>query len=302
MMGQNYIVYLHPETGKFLFVPWDLDRTFGNFFVPQPEELSVRKAWGDDNRFLSRVMRTPAVREAYLARLAEFQETLFQPERLNQRIDEMAQLIRPAVAEEGAEKLERFDKALVNEETAEVPATDQPAGPPGFSMQWGHPIKVFIKARHQSVADQLTGKSEGRELSGGGFGGPPGGPRNAANGGGPGPGGPGGPGTPGGPQGPGRPGGPGGGPGGPRFGIGNFLGPFFVKSADTDEDGHVTPAEFQALSAKWFGEWDADGSGKLNAEQLRNGFTKVLPPPPGFGGPPQGGPGSPGAPKPQGTP
>jgi spore coat protein H len=281
MVGQNYVVHLHPGTKKFQFVPWDLDRAFGNFFFPQPEELSVRKAWGDDNRFLVRVMNVPAVRDAYVARLTDFQATLFQPERLIQRIDEMAKLIRPAVAEEGDEKLAKFDRALADQPVADAPAAEQP-GPPGFRMPANRPIKAFIKARHQSVADQLAGKSEGRELGGGGFGGS----RNAGGGRGPGGGGPG-------------PGGPGGG----RFGIGNFLGPVVVKAADSDTDGHITATEFQALSARWFGEWDADADGKLNAEQLRNGITKAFPAP-RFGGPggpsgPPGGPAAPAAPGPR---
>jgi hypothetical protein len=152
-------------------------------------------------------------------------------------------------------------------------------------MPGARKIRVFIKARHQSVADQLAGKSEGRELGGGGFGVPPGGPRPNANNNAnanarPGPGGPG-----------------GGGPGGPRFGIGNFLGPVFFKAADSDSDTHVTSAELQALSTRWFGEWDADGDGRLNVEQLRNGITKAFPAP-RFGGPggPPGGPGVPAAP------
>jgi spore coat protein CotH len=105
MVGQNYVVYLHPETKKFIFAPWDLDRAFGNFFFPNPEELSLRKAWGEDNRFLNRVMTVPAVRDAYLARLEEFQKSLFEPSRLTERIDEVAALIRPIVAEEGTEKM-----------------------------------------------------------------------------------------------------------------------------------------------------------------------------------------------------
>ena len=52
MLGQNFVVYLHPKSQKFSFVPWDVDRTFGNFFFPQPELLSIRHAWTEDNRFL----------------------------------------------------------------------------------------------------------------------------------------------------------------------------------------------------------------------------------------------------------
>ena len=52
MMGQNYVMYLHPKTDRFLFVPWDLDRAFGNFFSPSPEQMSVRRAWAEDNRWI----------------------------------------------------------------------------------------------------------------------------------------------------------------------------------------------------------------------------------------------------------
>lgn len=128
MVGQNFIVYLDPETNKFAFVPWDLDRAFGNFFSPSPEELSVRKAWGDDNRFLQRVMSEPAVRDAYLARLEEFQDNLFRPELLNDRIDKLAALIRTTVVEEGPENVARFDRAVAGAGTVEAPAQNAPGG------------------------------------------------------------------------------------------------------------------------------------------------------------------------------
>lgn len=254
MMGQNFIVYLHPETNKFAFVPWDLDRAFGNFFSPSPEELSVQKAWGEDNRFLKRVMNVPEVRQVYLARLEEFQNSLFRPESLNERIDKLAALIRPVVTEESSESATGFDRAVANAEPSEAPAQ---AGPGGFRMPVAKPIKDFIKARHQSVASQLAGKSEGNPI-GGGFGPPPGGGGN-----------------------------PPGAPGGRNFGPGNFLGPVFFKAADGDGDGQVSVAEFQALADRWFAEWGAATSGSLSMDQLRDGLAKAFPPP-RFDAPPPG--------------
>lgn len=247
MVGQNYVIYLDPETKKFLFAPWDLDRAFGNFFTPNPEELSLRKAWVEDNRFLQRVMNVPAVRDAYLARIAEFQSSLFDPERLSKRIDEIAALIRPAVDAEGKEKLERFEQALSDFAAAESPAPE--AG--RFPMPRGIKIKSFIKARHQSVADQLAGKSEGRPLTGG-FGRPPGGGEPDRQG----------------------------------FGVGRFLGAPFAKMADTDANGQISAVEFQGLAQRWFSEWDADADGTLTPEQLRDGLAKAFPAP-NFNGPPR---------------
>lgn len=82
-MGQNFLVYLHPTTDKFIFAPWDLDHSFGNFPMQgtqeQREQLSIDRPWNAENRFLERVMKVEAVNSAYRARLAEFQKTLFTP-------------------------------------------------------------------------------------------------------------------------------------------------------------------------------------------------------------------------------
>ncbi len=246
MVGQNYVVHLDPKTEKFVFAPWDLDRAFGNFFVPDPEQLAIGKAWGEDNRFLTRVMSVPAMRDAYLQRLEEFQKTIFEPAHLAKQIDEIAALIKPAVAEEGPEKAERFDRALT--EAAAATAAEPPGAPLGFGMRGPRQIKAFIKARHQSVSDQLAGRSEGKAL-GGGF------PR------------PGG----GGPVGPGR--------GGRGFGLVGFLGPVWSKAADADANGQITTEEFQVLSSRWAGEWDSDHDGSVNETELREGLGKAFPPP-----------------------
>ncbi len=266
MVGQNYVVHLDPETKKFVFAPWDLDRAFGNFFVPDPEQLSIGKAWAEDNRFLNRVMNVPAMREAYTKRMEEFQRTIFEPSKLMKQIDEVASLIRPAVTEEGSEKAERFDKALV--ETEEAGEPERAGNPFGFRMG-GRKIKVFIKARHQSVADQLAGKSEGKSLSSGfpGMGPGRGGSGRPGSGG-----------TPG-------QGGGGQSQGAPRFGPGMFLGPTWSRAADADANGQITVAEFQGLSSRWIAEWDADHDGSVNEAELREGLTKAFPAPT-FGQPP----------------
>jgi hypothetical protein len=258
MVGQNYVVHLDKETGRFVFAPWDLDRAFGNFFVPDPEQLAICKAWAEDNRVLNRVMSVPAVREAYTQRMEEFQKTIFEPAHLARRIDEIAAMIRPAVAEEGPEKAERFDRMISDTEPAATP--EPPAGPFGFRMPAPRRIKAFIQARHQSVSDQLAGKAEGKTLSAG-FPRPPGG------------------------GGPGGTGGRGPGGGGRGFGLGGFLGPVWTKAADGDGNGQVSAAEFQALSARWSGEWDSDKDLSLNEAELREGLGKAFPPP-NFGQPP----------------
>ncbi len=298
--GQNFLVHLEPTTRRFQFIPWDLDHSFGQFPLlgtqTQRENLSIHQPWQGERRFLQRVFAVPAFKERYLARLKELNETLGRPERIATQVDEVAAAIRPAVAEESARKLARFDQVVAGQPVgpegpggfmggtrprgrlAERNTGDrgddlrspggpnrgfQPprdfGGPPGGPM-FGEPvkpIKSFVTARARSVADQLAGRSEGETL-GGGFG--PGGR-------------------------------PPGGPAGPPPGPGLFLGAPLHSALDADKDGTVTRAEFTTGMARWFSSWDTDQSGSLTVEQLRAGIEKdLLRLPAGFPGfgPPEG--------------
>jgi spore coat protein CotH len=287
-IGQNYVVHLHPQTQKFQFMPWDLDHSFGQFFLvgdqETREQLGIHKPWQGEIRFLERVFKVEAFKRLYLARLEELSKSVFKPERFHQQVDEIAVAIRDAVKEESEEQLARFDKVVAGEAVEPArfggfggnrppppggPATsgEQPrppagegGGPPRFGGGFGgfmrpiKPIKPFVTARAQSVNDQLAGKAEGKELAFG-FGGP------------------------GGRGGRGGPGGPGG------FGPGSFLARGFLSALDADKNSEVTKAEFTEGFNQWFANWDTDKGGALTEEKLREGINKDLAPL--RGGPPE---------------
>ncbi len=190
MMGQNFYVYLHPATHQFQFVPWDLDHSFGQFPMggtqEQRENLSIHTPWRGANRFLERMFKNETFKKLYVAAMTEFSKSVFRPERFIQQVDELAAAIRPAVKEESEEKLARFDKAVAGESVERFGFGGGPGGPggpgegprragggrrfgPGGGMQSAKPIKGFVVARAQSVADQLSGKSQGEVLSEGGL-------------------------------------------------------------------------------------------------------------------------------------
>ena len=252
-VGQNYYVFLHPKTDKFHFIPWDLDHSFGQFPIigsqEQRDALSIRHPWQGERRFLDRVFKLEAFKKAYLAKLDEFSKTIFQPERLVKQVDEIAAAIRPAIEEESKEKLAQFDKVVAGES---IRRTTFPGAPPV------KPIRTFVKARAESVVDQLAGKSDGQKLDDG--------PR---------PGGRGGPGAPGG------------------FGPGGFLGRIFVTDFDADKNAGLTRDEFTQGFTKWFEKWNTDQSGTLTDEQLRAGINRDLEPSRGRRPGAPGGPGSP---------
>ncbi len=269
-IGQNYVVYLHPKTDRFQFVPWDLDHSFGNFMLQgtqeEREQLSISEPWVGQNRFLERVMKVAVVREAYLSRMKEFQGTIFLPARIQKQVDELAGILKAAIRDEGDEKLSRFEKVVAGEPVGMAGfggGGRGPGGPgdmPGFG-QPVKPIKAFVGVRHQAVADQLAGKSPGKRI-----------------------------GTEAGPFGGGG-GGRGGGRGG--FGPGTFLAPAVLQQADLDHNEKVSAAEMQKLGEKWWQEWDVEKTGMLTEEQLGNGLAKAFPMQPGGGGPGRG-PGGPG--------
>lgn len=254
--GQNYYMYLDPKTRKFQFFPWDLDHSFGQFFLMgdqrQRNELSIHKPWRGENRFLARVFKAEQFKKLYLARLKEINETIGRPERINKQVDQIAAALRPAVKDESEEKLARFDKAAAGESVEPAGfggGGPRRGGPP--QMMSVQPIKKFVAARAESVEEQLAGKSQGADID-----------------------------TP--PPGMGR-----------NFGPGAFIGPAIHGKFDSDNDGHLSRDEFTTGFSKWFSTWDKEKSGTLNEEQLRTALNQEFgfPGPGTTPGPDGGGPG-----------
>jgi hypothetical protein len=193
------------------------------------------------------VFATEAFQKVYRARLEEFSRTIFKPERFHAQVDEIASAIRPTVAEEGDEKLARFDKTVAGE--AVTPAGFGPpsgagtppaaGGAPSFPPS-AKPIKGFVTARAQSVLDQLAGEAEGEIISDFPSGGPGG-----------------------------RPG---------AFGPGNFVWRAFMAAFDADKDTTLTREEAVQGFARWFADWNTDGAPQLTEEQLREGLNRALAP------------------------
>jgi hypothetical protein len=108
--GQNFYTYLNPNTNRMHFIAWDQDFAFGN--TRNNGGWSIYSPWSGNNRFLSRVYNVPAFQEKYLARMAEFSDRLFLPDRFAQQVSEIGPAIRPSVELEGTEWLPAFDQIV----------------------------------------------------------------------------------------------------------------------------------------------------------------------------------------------
>lgn len=173
--GQNLYLHLHPKTQLFQFIPWDQDRSWGQFdriSQQQRDQLSIHRPWQGQNPFLERMFRVAHFKQLYLRELDRLTKTLCTPERIARQVDHIAALIRPAVGEEAADRLATFDRIVAGE------LIPRPSFGP-FRREPLKPIKPFVRDRTDSIRQQLAGLSNGLEPGEGFPMGPPGGARGS---------------------------------------------------------------------------------------------------------------------------
>src|SRR5262249_28737220 len=83
-MGHNALIYLNPTTKRFVFIPWDLDLSFGGFFVfgspEQQAELSIMHPYGGENKLVDRLLAQKDISARYRKLVAELADTCFKNE------------------------------------------------------------------------------------------------------------------------------------------------------------------------------------------------------------------------------
>lgn len=165
--GQNFYLYLDPLSNKFGFISWDLDLSWGGFFLlgttKERERASIWHPWVGQHRLLERVMVVEEFRKLYRDQLEELFARLFVPNRLHQRIDELANVIRGPVAAESGFRLGKFERA-VSAQRLELSSGPSSQG----ANRPAHQLKRFVDKRALSVREQLDGKSDGMILRRGG--------------------------------------------------------------------------------------------------------------------------------------
>ena len=156
--SQNHYIYLDPESNKFQFLPWDMDHSFGAFHMmgdPNARRrLSIDRPVTDNPPIIDRVLQVSGNKEKYHAYIEEYINTIFDESVMLKKIKSIGSFVRPMVNLNGSDAESRFDKVLA----------DKP------SILELHPLKYFVKVRHESIRAQLDGSSLGQSV---GFGGLP---------------------------------------------------------------------------------------------------------------------------------
>ena len=163
--GQNFHMYLDPATGRFGFIPWDLDRAWGEFpFIgtrEDKERASITRPWVADNRLLGRLFGVESFRTLYRTRLEEIFRKLWDPKRLSARVDALAPVVREALVDDSGLRLAKFEEAVTDRfRDGSVPAIGG-GGPDMSPNREAHQLKRFFVRRHASVEAQLAGREEG---------------------------------------------------------------------------------------------------------------------------------------------
>jgi hypothetical protein len=119
--------------------------------------MTINRPWSGENRFLEKVFRVKAFKDAYLAKMGEMNESIFQPARINPQVDQLAGIIRDSIKEESEERLTDLNNAVEGNRVTSSMG-------PGMNVPVNS-IKPFVVARTKSVKDQLEGKSDGQRIS-----------------------------------------------------------------------------------------------------------------------------------------
>src|SRR5678816_2913303 len=133
-------------------MPWDLDSAWGDFWIAGKSQLqraSIWRPWSGQNRFLERVMGVEEFRKAYRTCLEDVLSRLFTPERIQNRIDEIATVIRGPIGAESKFRLDKFEQ-----EVGAKPVTHSPDETESGLNHVAYPFKRFVEVRARSVRDQ----------------------------------------------------------------------------------------------------------------------------------------------------
>jgi spore coat protein H len=140
--GHNFYLYIHPDTLKAHFIPWDLNLSFGTFdwvgTVEEQAKLSLKQPYVKANLLTERVLRIDRFARAYRAEAERIAKTCLAREHFDARMKRMEGAIAQA------------------EHVANVPHKALPPKLPAM-----YDLRNFAAARYDSVMAQLTRKDEG---------------------------------------------------------------------------------------------------------------------------------------------
>lgn len=176
--GHNYYLYVRPGTGRVVFIPWDLNESFGVHPVSGPSReqmrFSVLRPNGDPNVLVERVVGDAKWGRVYREQCGWVLTHLFVAGRLMADIDRVATVTKPVVGSESRRAREDFERTVLGtlapgEGDTSQPRHDREWGGEGY-RPWGFPeaveidnlpLKAWVVGREKQVREELEGRARG---------------------------------------------------------------------------------------------------------------------------------------------
>jgi hypothetical protein len=160
--GHNFFMYVHPQTLKVHFVPWDLNLSLGGFDwvgnAQEQVELSLRRPYVGKNLLIERVLKIPRFEARYRELTRQIVTDVFNAKRLNAQMDHFEKVIEAA-----------RERALGGTTRPATGPASKPAAVGNLAAQpsWWLPqppdVRDFTNKRAAAVEALLAGQRAGYE-------------------------------------------------------------------------------------------------------------------------------------------
>jgi hypothetical protein len=148
----NYYLYNNPNTGLFVYIPYDFDNTFGIWFdgIEPGADWATRDLynWGSQNEarpLTDRILSNPSYQDRLSYFIDQILADVFVPDDLKPRIDELHALVTPAAE---ADTFRTIDYGYTVQDFH-----NSFIQPLGGHVTYG--LKPFVDARYMSALEQV---------------------------------------------------------------------------------------------------------------------------------------------------
>lgn len=172
-MNHNYYLTVHPDSGKVVWVPWDMNMAFGGFRRGELDLSVFRPSAPGIFPLADRVLADPELSQRYHHAVQALLDTELTRAHMDAELRRLLTLIHAAALQDPAGGAGQFD---VNFEehpghartgsgrrtgSAVDEFDDDNFGGVGIHQRSGPPLRAFIEQRIVSIREQLAGKRTG---------------------------------------------------------------------------------------------------------------------------------------------
>jgi hypothetical protein len=171
-MNHNYYLTVHPDSGKVVWVPWDMNMAFGGFRRGELDLSVFRPSAAGIFPLADRVLADPALAQRYRHDVQTLLDGEMTRAHMDAQLRRLLTLIHAAAVQDPAGGAGQFEVNFQDHPERSRPGSgrtgsavddfeDDNFGGVGIHQRNGPPLRAFIEQRIVSVREQLAGKRSG---------------------------------------------------------------------------------------------------------------------------------------------